>query len=227
MLEMYKGVVNSPETTITNSVTNTDTTIYILDETRVPEELPNLMVLGTGIGAETIKVLSRVGRTLTVERGFQGMARAWDAGTLIARNFTEYDYSVMIENIQSLSTTTNENATEITLKANKIQDDFLVVTNVRNGWVHVSPSFMRYYKDEFGVVRLQGSIRDGVVTDGTIVLYLPDGYKPMYAVKGLALRDNDLSVLSYNLAVNGSLRIYGLEETGILSFNITYKAEEG
>lgn len=101
MLDMYKGVVNSPETTITNDINNTDTLIYVLDETRVPEELPNLMTLGAGISSETIKVLSIEGNTLTVERGFQGIAKSWNAGTMIARNFTEYDYDAMVENIKS------------------------------------------------------------------------------------------------------------------------------
>lgn len=105
MLDMYKGVVNSPETTITNDISNIDTIIYILDETRVPDELPNLMTLGTGTAAETIKVLSVNGNALTVERGFQGVAKAWNAGTVIARNFTEYDYNALKENIEELEET--------------------------------------------------------------------------------------------------------------------------
>lgn len=99
---MYKGVANSPETTITNNINETDTLIYVLDETRIPAELPNLMVLGTGTGAETIKVLSIEGNAITVERGFQGVAKAWNAGTVIARNFTEYDYNALKENIEGL-----------------------------------------------------------------------------------------------------------------------------
>src|SRR5690554_1217485 len=105
MLDMYKGVVNSPETTTTNDISNTDTIIYVLDETRVPDELPNLMTLGTGTAAETIKVLSVNGNALTVERGFQGVAEAWNAGTVIARNFTEYDYNALKENIEELEET--------------------------------------------------------------------------------------------------------------------------
>ena len=102
MQEMYKGVVNSPETTITNNISNSDTIIYVLDETRVPDDLPNLMVLGTGTGAETVKVLSIDGNAITVERGFQGVPKSWNAGTVIARNFTEYDYNAVIENLRPL-----------------------------------------------------------------------------------------------------------------------------
>ena len=112
MLEMYKGVANSPETTITNNISESDTLIYVLDETRVPEP-PNLMVLGTGVSAETIKVISIDGNALTVERGFQGVPRSWNAGTVIARNFTEYDYNALVENIKTLKTKTDINADDI------------------------------------------------------------------------------------------------------------------
>ena len=113
MLEMFKGMVNSPETTITNDINAEDTIIYVLDETKVPEELPNLMVLGTGVSAETIKVISIDGNALTVERGFQGVPRSWNTGTVIARNFTEYDYNALKENIETLKENTDTNADDI------------------------------------------------------------------------------------------------------------------
>lgn len=100
MKDMYKGVVNSPETTITNDISNTDTLIYVLDDSRVPDDLPNLMTIGTGTNAETIKVVSKVGSAITVVRGFQGVAKAWNTGSIIARNFTEYDYEALRENLE-------------------------------------------------------------------------------------------------------------------------------
>jgi len=102
---MYKGLVNSPETTITNNISANDTIIYVLDPTRVPSDLPNLMVLGTGTNAETIKVTAIEGDALTVERGFQGIAKDWLEGTIIARNFTEYDYAALVDNINELELT--------------------------------------------------------------------------------------------------------------------------
>ena len=112
MIEMFKGVANSPETTITNNINESDTIIYVLDETRIPE-LPNLMVLGTGTSAETIKVLSIEGNAITVERGLQGVPRSWNAGTIIARNFTEYDYNALVENVKTLKGNTDTNAGDI------------------------------------------------------------------------------------------------------------------
>lgn len=98
---MYKGLVNSPETTITNNISESDTIIYVLDPARVPE-LPNLMTLGTGTNAETVLVTAINDNGLTVQRGFQGIAKAWPAGTVIARNFTEYDYDALKSNVEDL-----------------------------------------------------------------------------------------------------------------------------
>lgn len=101
---MYPGMVNSPETTITNGINESDTIIYVLDPARVPEP-PNLMTLGTGTNAETVKVLEMNDNAITVERGFQGIPKAWPAGTVIARNFTAYDYDTLKENIEDLEAT--------------------------------------------------------------------------------------------------------------------------
>src|SRR5690554_1744621 len=98
---MYPGMVNSPETTTTNNINESDTIIYVLDPARVPTP-PNLMTLGTGTNAETVKVTEINDSAITVERGFQGIAKSWPAGTVIARNFTEYDYGALKENIEDL-----------------------------------------------------------------------------------------------------------------------------
>lgn len=123
---MYKGLVNSPETTITNNISNTDTLIYVLDPTRVPSELPNLMTIGTSSTAETIRVLSIDGNAITVERGVQGTPIAWNAGTIIARNFTEYDYEALRQNVTQNVTdisTLNASLSGVTNKGYAITTD--------------------------------------------------------------------------------------------------------
>lgn len=125
MLQMYKGAINSPETIITNNISNTDTLIYVQDETKVPTDLPNLMVLGTGISAETIKVLSISGLAITVERAFQGTAKTWNAGTTIARNFTEYDYEALKNNVEELT----DNQGDLTLLATVEQSNLVGAIN--------------------------------------------------------------------------------------------------
>ena len=62
------------------------------------------MTIGTGTNAETVLVESINDSAITVQRGFQGIAKEWPAGTIIARNITEYDHSAFKSNIEDLDT---------------------------------------------------------------------------------------------------------------------------
>lgn len=129
MQTMYDGMVNSPETTITNNISNSDTIIYVLDPSRVPAELPNLMTLGNGTNAETVIVTAIDDNALTVERGFQGTPAAWNAGTVIARNFTEYDYNALKENILELDSNKEPLIKDATSKTTPVDADTLPLTD--------------------------------------------------------------------------------------------------
>lgn len=97
--EMYYGFINSIETVVINAITDTDTVIYVQDDTRIPDA-PNLLVIGGNLAsAETVKLLEKDGGKLTVQRAFQGTAKNWAANTVIARNYTEYDHRAFIQNI--------------------------------------------------------------------------------------------------------------------------------
>lgn len=111
--EMYKGIPNSPEATLTSDINSSQTTITVSDANIIPE-VPNILVIGGNTdNPETAKVTGKNGNTLTVERGFQGSAQAWEAGTKISRNFTEYDYNALVENIKTLKGNTDINADNI------------------------------------------------------------------------------------------------------------------
>lgn len=102
MKEMYKGMVNSPQTKIDQAINAADTDIRVKDGTVFPKG-PNLAVIGTDKSAETI-LYSSVNNNILVgcTRGYQGTARNWDANTPIARNFTEADLNAVQENIRTL-----------------------------------------------------------------------------------------------------------------------------
>jgi hypothetical protein len=98
---MYNGIVNSPPTKISGSVSAVDT-IIILDNPSVIPDAPNIFTIGSGSDCETVYFAnSPSGSSFTVVRGFQGIAKSWDADTIVFRSFTEYDYAAIIENIQS------------------------------------------------------------------------------------------------------------------------------
>jgi len=62
-------------------------------------------------------------------------------------------------------------------KANIAQEAWILPT-LGNGWVDYGITYNKasYYKDDFGVVHLQGLIKGGTI--GVAAFTLPDGYKP-------------------------------------------------
>lgn len=98
---MYAAMVNSPVTEIVADISVTDTVIELLDATKLPTA-PNLAVIGSDETAETVRYTEVNGNVITVERGFQGAAKSWSAGTKVARYFTAYDHDSARENIEGL-----------------------------------------------------------------------------------------------------------------------------
>ncbi|HPD11241.1 MAG TPA: hypothetical protein PLN56_09650, partial [Methanoregulaceae archaeon] len=110
---MYAGIVNSPFTLLSAGITDTATTIPVL-ELGVFPTAPNIAVIGTGSDAETIlytgkSSTSGAGNLTGVTRGWNtsgsyGAAKSWLAGTVISRRFTEYDHATFKANIEDLET---------------------------------------------------------------------------------------------------------------------------
>jgi len=108
---MYDGVVNSPSTTLTSDITDSDATIPVA-ELGVFPAAPNIAVIGTGDDAETIhydakSAANGAGNLTGVTReynktGSYGAKKAWSAGETIARNFCEYDYNALVDNVNAL-----------------------------------------------------------------------------------------------------------------------------
>ncbi len=200
MKEMYKGVVNSPETTITNDISNTDTLIYVLDDSRVPDVLPNLMTIGTGTNAETIKVVSKAGSAITVVRGFQGVAKAWNAGSIIARNFTEYDYNALMENIDTLREDTDINEDGILDLMSYVGDLESLDTDEKANIVLALNEIyqdLKSHKAEKATQEQLGHVKAGnnitIDADGTIEVVIDVGDIPGLVSSSLALGQDALA----------------------------------
>ena len=101
MKEMYKGVVNSPSTSLTASIGEATTSFEVLDGSKLPEA-PNLATIGRTDQAETILYATKTGNVLSgITRGFQGTAKTWETGSQISRNFTEYDLTAVQDNLEA------------------------------------------------------------------------------------------------------------------------------
>lgn len=100
--KMYPGAINSPETYLTQPLSIDGTVLYVADGS-VFGQLPNLVVLGSDQTAETILVKSkRSDGGYDVERAFEGSKKRWGKATTAARNFTNYDYKQIVDNIKKL-----------------------------------------------------------------------------------------------------------------------------
>ena len=94
-MPLYSAQANSPQTTISANITNSATTISVVDGSVLPSA-PNLLTLGFNTNApETVLMTSKSGNTLTVTRNIEGINKAWNTGTSIARVFTAKDYNDM------------------------------------------------------------------------------------------------------------------------------------
>ena len=107
MATMYAAITNSPSTTLSSGITDSDTSIPVTDATKLPAA-PNLATIGTSEDAETILYTGITDNTLTgVTREFNksgtvGAKSAWDAGVTISRRFTAYDHDTFKANIEDI-----------------------------------------------------------------------------------------------------------------------------
>ena len=101
MADLYKGIEGSPITYLAADISAGQTTISIADDTALPDA-PNIATIGFGENVETIKYGQKSNGVLQeVVRGVEGIPRAWQAGTEVARFFTAYDHNSIIENFNA------------------------------------------------------------------------------------------------------------------------------
>lgn len=127
---MYKGVVNSPETFLKENLVQGATIMYVADGS-VFGTLPTLAVIGDDESAETVLVESVDGGAYTIKRAFEGTAKDWTKGTTVARNFTNYDYQALVDNIAELG------GRKIPTKLSELTDDNthrLVTDTEKKAW---------------------------------------------------------------------------------------------
>jgi len=181
MADLYKGIAGSPITYLTSDISANQTTISIADDSALPDA-PNICTIGYGEHLETIKYETKSNGVLqNVTRGIEGTPRAWQAGTEVARFFTAYDHNEIIDGIvgvdSDLETHMAEKATQDELGHVKMPNNWLGFSDTLvNGWSYLDALYVQ--KDDFGILRVRGTVQDGVKTPGTIICTLPDGYRP-------------------------------------------------
>lgn len=207
MKEMYKGMVNSPQTKLSKAINSADTDIYVKDGSAFPKG-PNLAVIGTDKSAETI-LYSSVNNDILVgcTRGYQGEAKTWDVNTPIARNFTEADLDAVQENIKSLDEnkvskengkqlSTNDYTTEAKAKVDAIPADPKYTDTIQDlsGYVKKSDVFDRltYNGNEEELSNIPFSAQQGVFLWGRLSQIAPGGFiDPDKIVPKISIQDRE------------------------------------
>ena len=94
-MELYKGQAGSPITYLASDIS------AVADDSALPNA-PNIATIGFGENIETVKYGQKSNGVLQeVVRGVEGIPRAWQAGTEVARFFTAYDHNSIIDEFNS------------------------------------------------------------------------------------------------------------------------------
>ena len=104
-MALYKGMAGSPITNLVTDVTSTQTSVTVANGGALPDA-PNICTIcGDGAQIETILYTSKSGDILSgITRGIEGTAKAWPAGTEVARYFTAYDQNAINSALDGLRT---------------------------------------------------------------------------------------------------------------------------
>jgi hypothetical protein len=99
---IYDLMINSPATELVYPISAVDVEATLLDATVLPSPAPNLLTFGNGEDAETCRYTAVVGNVVTIERGLEGTAKPWGAGTTVARLFCNYDFQALIDHLGTM-----------------------------------------------------------------------------------------------------------------------------
>ena len=174
---MYPGKNNSPETTLTVDISASATSITVADASVLPDG-PNIAVIGSSTDAEVILFTSVTNNTLNgVTRGIGGTtAKVWAEETVVARNFTMYDYETLRGNITDLDTRKANSADLGSLAAKSSADlttDVNGVLPVANGGTGASSAANARSALGLGALALKSSV--DLLTDVVNVLGVSNG----------------------------------------------------
>lgn len=159
-MTLYTGMAGSPITYLTGAMTAEQTTATVSDGTALPDA-PNLCTIGFGGEMETIRYGAKVGNSLSdITRGIEGVPRAWDVGTEVARFFTAYDHNELVaeitrleqERVAHLAESSSKHITESGSNANghyiKFDDGTMICYGSISARLDISTAFGSLYRND-------------------------------------------------------------------------------
>ena len=111
---------------------------------------------------------------------------------------------------------------ELAGKADKQQEGWIIPT-LLNGWeVQSTGQTPRYYKDEFGIVHMEGCVKSGL--DGSNLFVLPTGYKAI-VTKRYAASNSDTTVGRVDVLAGGAVSPHKGSSFYVYLSGISFRAE--
>lgn len=169
---MYAPQANSPTTSTTASLSSSATSVTVLDASVLPAA-PTLLVLGGDTSnAETVLCTAKNSNTLTITRGVEGSARAWDSATSVGRLFTAKDLKTVQDNITALNTGKAESSDVPTASTSTPQKDGTGsygsgTTYARGNHVHPTDDSRQAKITASGILKGDGNGGVSAATSGT------------------------------------------------------------
>jgi hypothetical protein len=157
------------QTVVYNGVVGQDGMIYMSGCSNCDIESNNLNAYGTNIKHN---IMIDGGRSNKIKRNYltKGVNECINLMSGGTKHDITYD-NTFASGVTFISPSILDNGTEtIGVKKTPV---------LQNGWVDWNVSFETYfYKDSDGIVHINGTLKNGTVTDGTVIFNLPVGYRP-------------------------------------------------
>ena len=198
MADLYKGMATSPITYLSSGMTASQNSFTVSDGSALPDA-PNICTIGYGRDQETVKYGTKDGESLgDVERGVEGIAKAWQAGQEVARYFTAYDHLAILEQVRPIA-----------------NPPIWIDATLQNGWT----GFLRYRKNAIGQIEIMGRLMSGTGGTKSVVTVLPYYPQITTAITCVILQTGNVYE-GLQLRSNGEIRNYrdGMKETDEYGF---------
>ena len=147
---MYEGLPFSPQTTLTNAISEAETVIPVADVSVFPDAPNYATIAGNDGDGETILYTAKTGSALSgCTRGVEGTAKRWDSGEIISRNWTAKDHNVLIANLKALDQLLTNIQDGIPTKLADLTDDAThrLVTDAEKSTWNGKSNFSGNYND--------------------------------------------------------------------------------
>lgn len=220
MKSLYEAKAGSPGTTLASSCTASSGTLVLSNASVLPDG-GGIAVLGVGDNFETITYTGKSGNTLIgVNRGIEGSAAAWEAGTPIARLFTAYDFTALQERAVAVDAALNgtgivhsngQTFTTGSLDTNDLSDNAVTPekTNfvktdyvIENITSNVNPGTVNPETGEVEMTDKQNQVSDYIRVDRTKRFYLKADTCTVYEYKDNAYLGKQAQIIPREVGSN-------------------------